>query len=168
MLFFIVLCLAATLIWQFIENANLYNELQAKREECRSRLFSALASDSAFYEENEIRQKYEDAIRKHRDQNGDDRCWIDDDQLYSILPETLNVRINTALPTKEKFLGNCARFYECRQHPNDKGKYVTVEEQVAPMREKLEHAKLVLRSIRANPLWGVEVACEEALKKLGE
>lgn len=27
------------------------------------------------------------AIRKHRDQRGDDRCWKDNDELYAALPE---------------------------------------------------------------------------------
>lgn len=27
----------------------------------------------------------ESAIRKHRDQRGDDRCWLDDEELYKTL-----------------------------------------------------------------------------------
>ncbi|HLC45488.1 MAG TPA: hypothetical protein VJI67_01285 [archaeon] len=52
-------------------------------------------------------------IRKHRDQRGDDRCWLDDLELYSILPE--KTKADLTLPPREKFLKSCARFWESRQ-----------------------------------------------------
>ncbi len=61
-------------------------------------------------------RQLETAIRKHRDQRGDDRCWVDDVELYAILGDEQAV---FTLPPREEFLGNCARFYECRQrHPD--------------------------------------------------
>lgn len=56
----------------------------------------------------------EEAIRKHRDQKGDDRCWLDDQELYSVLGETIP---DTAgiLPSKEVFLGNCEKYFQCRK-----------------------------------------------------
>ncbi len=55
----------------------------------------------------------EAAIRKHRSQKLDDRCWLDDEELYSALDD--GVKADTALPPKETFLSNCNRFWECRQ-----------------------------------------------------
>lgn len=52
-------------------------------------------------------------IRYHRDEKGDDRCWLDDQKLYELLPETGNK--DFTLPPKEKFLQSCNRFWECRQ-----------------------------------------------------
>jgi hypothetical protein len=67
----------------------------------------------------------EAAIRNHRDQRGDDRCFLDDLTLY----EAVGLQqANTALPPKDVFLGNCARYWECRQSPGDK--YLTVAEQL--------------------------------------
>lgn len=60
----------------------------------------------------------EAAIRKHRDQRGDDRCWLDDMELYVVLGEAVNPAILT-LPPKDVFLGNCARYFECRQRHTD-------------------------------------------------
>ena len=56
-------------------------------------------------------------IRYHRDQKGDDRCWLDDVKLYKVLPEGEKELANFALPCREKFLGSCKRFWESRQEP---------------------------------------------------
>jgi hypothetical protein len=63
----------------------------------------------------EIR-RLRDVIRYHRDQKGDDRCWVDDLRLYEILPEGA-VGLDTTLPTEEVFLENCKRFCRSRQVP---------------------------------------------------
>lgn len=52
----------------------------------------------------------EQAIIKHRDQRGDDRCWLDDLELYALVGGAPD----NSLPPKEKFLANCARFYDNR------------------------------------------------------
>lgn len=55
-------------------------------------------------------------IRQHRDERGDDRCWLDDQRLYALLPDT-GVAITT-LPPKDVFLRSCERFWQTRQaHP---------------------------------------------------
>jgi hypothetical protein len=60
------------------------------------------------------------AIRSHRDQRGDDRCWMDDCELYNSLGEPVPVEYS-ALPPKADFLASCERFYEQRQVPVVKG-----------------------------------------------
>jgi hypothetical protein len=53
------------------------------------------------------------AIRKHRDQKDDDNCWLDDFELYGLLPE--QIKCNPDLPNKELMMYNCSRYYECRK-----------------------------------------------------
>ncbi len=55
------------------------------------------------------------AIRHHRDQRLDDRCWMDDYELYDSLPEkagkqTVDLRV---LP-QEQMMANCERYILCR------------------------------------------------------
>ena len=50
------------------------------------------------------------AIRHHRDLKGNDRCWMDDLELYAHLPEREEGDLR--LPPKEEFLKNCAAFCE--------------------------------------------------------
>jgi hypothetical protein len=61
------------------------------------------------------------AIRKHRDQRGDDRCWKDDEELYAVLPEGYTP------PERDGAveLKNCERFIASRQNP--KTEYVSPE-----------------------------------------
>lgn len=60
----------------------------------------------------------EAAIRKHRDQRGDDRCWLDDLDLYAVLGDTQKPEFQ--LPPRLTFLQNCSRYWECRQRSQDK------------------------------------------------
>lgn len=58
--------------------------------------------------------EYKQAIKVHRSQRLDDRCWIDDYDLYAVLGDEPH-EVDTRLPPKEEFMQNCARFHECRQ-----------------------------------------------------
>jgi len=60
-------------------------------------------------------ERFKNAIRKHRDQKGDDRCWLDDLDLYSMLDD--GEPVDFSLPPKEEFLKSCERFYCQRQNP---------------------------------------------------
>lgn len=60
--------------------------------------------------------RLKDAIREHRDQKADDRCWLDDQKLYAVLGEG---PAQTALPPREEFLKSCANFYDKRQNPTE-------------------------------------------------
>jgi hypothetical protein len=61
-------------------------------------------------------KKLHRAIRRHRDQRGDNRCWLDDNELYAILPD-FQPPIDTELPPKCIFLHNCERYWATRQGP---------------------------------------------------
>lgn len=78
------------------------------------------------------------AIRKHRDQKGDDRCWQDDAELYQILPEG-----HTPPAVDEPvMLENCKRYIERRQCPLTKYVPNLVEQAVHDLiARKAVHAK---------------------------
>lgn len=78
------------------------------------------------------------AIRKHRDQRGDDRCWLDDEELYNILPEGKN-DADTRLNEPEVMLEHCKKYIECRHNPDQK--YISPQREI----EKLEKENKKLR-----------------------
>jgi hypothetical protein len=64
-------------------------------------------------------EKLRAAIREHRDEGEDNRCWIDDYKLYQALGEPVPENV-TALPMTEEFRESCRRFEERRRCPLDK------------------------------------------------
>lgn len=56
-------------------------------------------------------ERLEAAIRKHRDEKGDHRCWLADGELYAVLGEGDG---DDSLPPRREFLENCARYYDKR------------------------------------------------------
>jgi len=62
-------------------------------------------------------EKLRVAINKHRSQRGDDRCYLDDQELYAAAGFEPAV---TTLPAKCEFLASCERFWEQRQDPTCK------------------------------------------------
>lgn len=58
-------------------------------------------------------QRTRNAIRKHRDQQLDDRCWMDDYALYEVLPEGLAGADCRGLPYSE-MITNCNQYLICR------------------------------------------------------
>lgn len=68
------------------------------------------------------------AIRRHRDYRGDDRCHLDDGELYAVLPE------GDTRPSKDTAvtLENCERFIRCRQQGRE---YVSPEREIEQLRK---------------------------------
>jgi hypothetical protein len=82
---------------------------------------------------------YEAAIRKHRDQRGDDRCWMDDEELYKALPEGYTPpERDTAVE-----LRNCEIFLACRKNPATT--YVSPQREIEALHAKLDKAKEALQ-----------------------
>lgn len=71
--------------------------------------------------------RIKDAIRDHRDARGDDRCWVDDVDLYKSLGEEVPEPEALALPNKEAFLSRCIKYWNHRQKPNCNA-WTTVEQ----------------------------------------
>lgn len=59
------------------------------------------------------------AIRKHRDERGHGRCWLDDAELYAALGEPVPTATDLALPPKCEFLRECERYWETRKPAAD-------------------------------------------------
>ena len=74
------------------------------------------------------------AIRTHRDQVGDFRCWVDDEVLYhSVLPELKGTR--PEVPPAATFTAYCERYFEHRQDPDNLGsKEIPLDSKGAPLR----------------------------------
>jgi hypothetical protein len=79
----------------------------------------------------------EAAIRKHRDQRGDDRCWLDDEELYATLPEGFTPVVRDSCVELER----CKKFIECRHNPATQ--YISPQRKI----EELEH---LLRKFMSN------------------
>ena len=56
------------------------------------------------------------AIRYHRDQKGDDRCWLDDEHLWALLPEAKSSP--RSLPPFQEMMKRCAAFHRFRRLEN--------------------------------------------------
>lgn len=91
------------------------------------------------------------AVRRHRDFRGDDRCWLDDEALYSNLPEGYTP------PSRDSAveLENCRRFVFCRYNP--------ATEYVSPQRE-VERLQEVVKSLAARCHVQAEVLASRACK----
>lgn len=58
-------------------------------------------------------KKLRTAIIKHRSQRADDRCWLDDLELYRVLGDSVQ-EYDPSMPPREEFLVNCVRYYDKR------------------------------------------------------
>lgn len=74
------------------------------------------------------------AIRKHRDQRGDDRCWLDDRELYTALPEGLD-GADLRLHCPEEMLANCKRYIAARHDPSQE--YVSPQREIEALRSRV-------------------------------
>lgn len=73
----------------------------------------------------------EDAIRKHRNQKGDDRCWMDDEALYRTLPEGYEPGARDSSVE----IANCQQFIRCRHNPATE--YVSPQRRIEELESEL-------------------------------
>lgn len=74
----------------------------------------------------------EAAIRKHRDQRGDDRCWLDDEELYRTLPEGYTPPARDCAVELE----NCEQFIRNRKNPATE--YVSPERRIEELEQRID------------------------------
>ena len=89
--------------------------------------------------QNKLIEKLFSAIRKHRDQRGDDRCWLDDEELYKVLPEGYEPPVRDSCVQLEL----CKKFIECRHNPSTiyispQRRIEELEEENKKLKEKIE------------------------------
>jgi hypothetical protein len=80
------------------------------------------------------------AVRRHRDERGDDRCWMDDERLYDeALPEGCQDRgnrVDRRLHCPEEMMRHCQQFIVSRQP--DGQPYVSPQREIDRLRAALE------------------------------
>jgi uncharacterized small protein (DUF1192 family) len=91
-------------------------------------------------------ERLQAGIRHHRDQKGDDRCWLDDLDLYDLLPEG-HVDPDLSLPPKAEFLRSCERYWEQRCPFNKAGHITRPGLTIAQLEAEIER----LRAERGMP-----------------
>ena len=139
-----------------VERLRGLNEGFAERISKQSELLSRRAEKKDLYllEENERLSKeavalYEEveklrgAIRTHRDQRGDNRCWLDDETLYSSLPEGYIPPERDT--TVELF--NCMLYVACRHNP--KTEYVSPQRRIEELEATVKKLEEVIRTYEA-------------------
>lgn len=100
-------------------------ELGRSFEQYQRLLDSAHASERALEKklsdrdvpEGEWRSRFERlecAVKKHRDARGHDRCWLDDQELYAALGESIDPK-DFALPPACEFLERCIEYWRIRK-----------------------------------------------------
>lgn len=118
--------------------------------------FAARASYELYLEAGRELSRLEEAIRKHRDFRGDDRCWEDDEELYRTLPEGYEPPArDTAVE-----LSNCQRFIECRRSPATE--YISPQRRIEELQAENDRLKNVIRgALRIESLWLPAVVSKE-------
>jgi len=72
------------------------------------------------------------AIREHRDQTGDYRCWVDDEVLYyRTLPELAGK--TPPVPAFEDFMTRCKGYHEKRQDPAELPQEIALDSSKGPL-----------------------------------
>lgn len=91
------------------------------------------------------------AIRRHRDQRGDDRCWQDDLELYAALPEGVG-GADLRLPSPQEMLENCKRYCTHRHDPTQpyRSPEREVERLEAELKAAVEHYRRTKEQADAN------------------
>lgn len=95
--------------------------------------------DVAMQSQYSVIAELRNAIRHHRDQRGDDRCWQDDYELYAVLPE------GYSNPPKDSrvMLELCQRYIASRQDPavhycSPQRRIEELEQEVASLKKQLQ------------------------------
>jgi hypothetical protein len=119
----------------------LTNELRAKIE------YGAMVEGDYLRVCGELKD-LRDVIRSHRDVKGDDRCWMDDADLYAALPEGYTP---PARDTSVE-LANCERYIASRQNPATV--YISPERRIETLEEQVGEAFGIVQSIMGIDLTG--------------
>lgn len=114
-----------------------YGDDPPKMESVANAQFIAACSEDvpALIAEVELLQA---AIRTHRDQRGDDRCWLDDDTLYAVLPEGYTPPARDACVE----LADCEKFIATRHNPGTT--YVSPQRRIEELETETKQLKALL------------------------
>lgn len=79
-----------------------------------------------------------EAIRRHRDYKGNQRCFMDDYDLYSVLPEGI-MGVDLRLLPPELMLKECEKYVAHRHDPSKP--YVCPHDEIADLKDKIAELK---------------------------
>lgn len=85
-------------------------------------------------------EELESAIRGHRDQRGDDRCWMDDEKLYEALPEGVG-ESDRRLCDPTTMLKNCEKYIASRHDPSLA--YLSPQRQIEDLEARIRELETV-------------------------
>jgi len=106
---------------------------------------------SIFDLQNEA-QKLRDGIRVHRDQKGDDNCWLDDQMyLYGLLPEKIGA--DPELPNKDLMMLNCSKYYECRKAGKLYKPVTKFDDKIANGQSDPEYVTVIFNTLGIQEVW---------------
>lgn len=88
------------------------------------------------------------AIRKHRDQHGDDRCFLDDYELYAALGEPIPDHA-CRLDDPCTMMANCVRYIQSRHDP--KKPYLSPQQQIDYLQQQVAELHDRLRQCEFGP-----------------
>lgn len=109
------------------------NKNYNKPSQCLSQRFGDLSEK---LEEKDKRIKeLETAIKNHRAQKVDDKCWMDDDVLYSVLND--GIKADYKVGCQEEMLKNCARYIQKRTEDGEWPTYAELEQKIKELEHKL-------------------------------
>lgn len=108
----------------------------------RGREFDRLVSDYVARAERDALKK---AIERHYNQKADDRCWMDDDELYAAanLPP-----VDRAVGDKGAMLANCRRFIDNRCDGGKWKSYAELEDEIVALKNSLVNAEAACKAMR--------------------
>lgn len=98
--------------------------------------FDEIDVGEAFLEQCKRIEELENAIRNHRDQKADDRCWLDDQELYKVLND--GYLGDNTVGDKKAMLKNCERYLENRCSYGNWRTYAELEAENNRLREENE------------------------------
>lgn len=105
--------------------------------DCRFGEFQNAAVDQSTNQPTEV-ERLRQAIRTHRDQRGDDRCWQDDETLYNVLPEGYTPPVRDTSVELEL----CQRYIASRHNPATT--YISPQREIDELYAKLRRQALVI------------------------
>ena len=86
----------------------------------------------------------ETAIRNHRDQKGDDRCWLDDVEIYKVLPEGV-ADADLRLHCPKEMLENCKKYLAHRQNPEVP--YISPQREIEKLEKENERLRAEVKNL---------------------
>jgi hypothetical protein len=101
------------------------------------------------YTEARLRvSELEEAIRKHMNMRGDHRCYLDDQELYTHLPEG-DTRPNREVAVT---IENCKLFIECRQLNDPNRSYISPQDRIEELEAEVKNLKLRIEILKGKPI----------------